>query len=109
MCFFFVSQGEVYVVEYKGDIYHLPCGDLCASTCLGEGAPPQYDAVGCFHDDKGARVLSHQAAACPEGQEAMSPDVRPRVFVDAVDLPAAIWARSSLDMSLDTPLGMPAR
>ena len=62
-------------MEYKGDIYHLPCGDLCASTCLGDGAPPEYEAEGCFEDDQGARILSHKAETCPEGQEAMSPDV----------------------------------
>lgn len=76
-----VSQGEVYVVEYKGDIYHLPCGDLCASTCLGEGAPPTYEREGCYADDTGARILSHQSDTCPEGQEAMSPDVSGLAYI----------------------------
>ena len=66
----------MYVLAYDGDIYHLPCGDLCASTCLGDGAPPVYEAEGCFEDYTNNRVLTHQSEACPEGQEAMSPDVR---------------------------------
>lgn len=63
------------MVEYNGDIWHLPCGDLCDSTCLGEGVPPSYESKGCVKDSSGTRVFSHQAAACPAGQDAMSPDV----------------------------------
>lgn len=68
------SQGEVYILEYKGDIYHLPCGNLCASSCLPEGSPPSYESVDCFVDRKSARVLKETAPACAS-QDAMSPDV----------------------------------
>ena len=28
------SQGEIMMITRNYQIYHMPCGDLCASTCL---------------------------------------------------------------------------
>lgn len=78
------------MVEYNGNIFHLPCGNLCASSCLPEDAPPSYKSDGCFVDSKSARVLLERAPACAS-QDAMSPDVSIFAVRFAWHTPVARW------------------
>lgn len=39
-----VQQGELMMITTDYTIYHLPCGDLCASTCLDQAEDlPTYE------------------------------------------------------------------
>lgn len=59
-------QGEVLVVDRLNNIYHMPCGDLCAEATSSPGATSSgigaaYSYVGCFADDSSNRVLTGSA------------------------------------------------
>jgi len=41
-----VQQGELMMITKDYTIYHLPCGDLCASTCLDQAEDlPTYEVM----------------------------------------------------------------
>lgn len=51
------------MIGYQGNIYELPCGNLCSTTADGEcmdqaHTVPTYEELGCFADDSTARALS---------------------------------------------------
>eukprot|EP00752_Nemacystus_decipiens_P013406 g11871.t1 len=67
-------NGELYLVTLD-QIYHLPCGDLCASTCLEQSEQqPSIESLGCFADEEGNRALQlYTAETCDSGETYMSP------------------------------------
>ncbi|CAM9766583.1 unnamed protein product [Scytosiphon promiscuus] len=71
------QQGELMFVTRMGSIYHLPCGDLCSSTCLAQAdKQPTIEAVGCYEDDEDNRVLTlKQAGSCSGEEDYMSPEI----------------------------------
>eukprot|EP00903_Cladosiphon_okamuranus_P010019 g9501.t1 len=68
-------NGELYLITGNNQIYYLPCGDLCSSTCLEQNEQqPSIESLGCFADDAGNRALQlYTAEACGAGQTYMSP------------------------------------
>lgn len=71
------NDGEIYMIDKNWKIYRMPCGDLCATTCLDQGESlPTYKSLGCYADYLNSkRVLSHTATSCGEGENAMSPAI----------------------------------
>ncbi|CAM9199998.1 unnamed protein product [Ectocarpus sp. 12 AP-2014] len=69
-------NGEIMLLDLQHNIYYMPCGDLCATTCLDQTEDqPTYESLGCFADDVGDRALPIQSDICGEGETAMSPSI----------------------------------
>eukprot|EP00903_Cladosiphon_okamuranus_P010393 g9831.t1 len=69
-------NGELMIIDGSYNIYHMPCGDLCATTCLDQSETlPVFESEGCFVDDKNARALPVQAPKCETGETAMSAEI----------------------------------
>ncbi|CAM9509059.1 unnamed protein product [Ectocarpus sp. 4 AP-2014] len=69
-------NGEIMLLDLQHNIYYMPCGDLCLTTCLDQAEDqPTYESLGCFADDVGDRALPNQADNCGEGETAMSPAI----------------------------------
>ncbi|CBJ28225.1 glucose sorbosone dehydrogenase [Ectocarpus siliculosus] len=69
-------NGEIVLLDYNHDIYHMPCGDLCVTTCLDQAEDqPAYESLGCFADDVNDRALPTEADNCGVGETAMSPAI----------------------------------
>ena len=67
------NDGELYVIDTRWDIYRLPCGDLCAGSCLDQAPNPYtYTAIGCYDEDT---LSLDQAPECSDGEGAMSPQI----------------------------------
>ncbi|CAM9165509.1 unnamed protein product [Scytosiphon promiscuus] len=70
------NTGELMFIDQSYNIYHMPCGDLCATTCLEQvEAQPTYTSLGCFADDVDDRGLANMAPECGDGETAMSPAI----------------------------------
>lgn len=67
------------MIGYQGNIYDLPCGDLCeseeeAASCMPQSAStPTFEEVGCFYDDSPRSMTLAVAPAC---DGTMSTEVR---------------------------------
>ena len=64
-------QGELYLIEYQGNIFDLPCGSLCSGDdpmahCLPQSDNiPTYEPVGCFIDaEERAMALALDVPDC---------------------------------------------
>ncbi|CAM9268154.1 unnamed protein product, partial [Hapterophycus canaliculatus] len=69
-------NGELMVIDQRYGIYHMPCGDLCATTCLEQVEhQPTFTSQGCFADIVNNRGLAIMAPDCGTGETAMSPAV----------------------------------
>ncbi|CAN0318172.1 unnamed protein product, partial [Ectocarpus sp. 12 AP-2014] len=69
-------NGEIMMLDYQHRMYHMPCGDLCATTCLEQAEDqPTYESLGCYADVVNDRALPIQGPNCGEGETAMSPAV----------------------------------
>ncbi|CBJ28221.1 conserved unknown protein [Ectocarpus siliculosus] len=69
-------NGEIMLLDYQHNMYHMPCGDLCATTCLDQAEDqPTYESLGCYADDVNDRALPIQGPNCGEGETAMSPAI----------------------------------
>ncbi|CAM9715370.1 unnamed protein product, partial [Ectocarpus fasciculatus] len=69
-------NGEIMLLDFQHDIYHMPCGDLCATTCLEQAEDqPTYESLGCVADEIDDRALPTQASTCGDGENAMSPAI----------------------------------
>ncbi|CAM9548065.1 unnamed protein product [Ectocarpus sp. 6 AP-2014] len=72
------NNGELMVIDQDYNIYQLPCGDMCASTCLDQSdQQPTYESLGCFVDVLGDRALENDDAirACLVDERVMSPAI----------------------------------
>eukprot|EP00903_Cladosiphon_okamuranus_P008203 g7898.t1 len=70
------TNGEMMVIDQAYDIYHLPCGDLCDSTCLDKSENlPTFQSEGCFVEVASDQALPIQAPGCPNGQDAMTAEI----------------------------------
>eukprot|EP00904_Undaria_pinnatifida_P007443 jgi/Undpi1/3829/HiC_scaffold_16.g07198.m1 len=71
------NDGEQYVITSDRVPHQLPCGDLCATTCLAQAeTQPVYESLGCFADFSNDRALTvGSSAACDSGQDLMSPAI----------------------------------
>lgn len=74
------------MVGYKGNIYDLPCGEICeseeeAASCMPQSeAPPTFEEVGCFYDGSPKSLTLAVAPVC---DGTMSIEVCDRVVVAA--------------------------
>ncbi|CAM9759383.1 unnamed protein product [Scytosiphon promiscuus] len=68
------NDGELMVISSDYNIYHLPCGDLCGTTCLEQLAvEPTYESLGCYADVGDDRALEIDASdACELGERSMN-------------------------------------
>eukprot|EP00903_Cladosiphon_okamuranus_P016929 g15605.t1 len=63
-------DGELDMIGYQGNIYDLPCGDLCgseqaAASCMPQAASiPAYEEVGCFYDGSPKSLTLATAPYC---------------------------------------------
>ncbi|CAN0083513.1 unnamed protein product [Ectocarpus sp. 6 AP-2014] len=68
------NDGELYMVGYQGNIYDLPCGDLCesveeqeeaSSACLPQSdTTPTFEEIGCFLDGQPKTMTLSTAPGC---------------------------------------------
>eukprot|EP00752_Nemacystus_decipiens_P008421 g7527.t1 len=66
------QEGELYMIGYQGNIYELPCGDLCGSAGAGgvDACMPQshdvptYEEIGCFNDGNPKAMGLATSPAC---------------------------------------------
>ncbi|CAM9310804.1 unnamed protein product [Pylaiella littoralis] len=70
------ANGEIMLISRNGRAYHMPCGDLCASTCLEQAdVQPSVASEGCYGDSKDDRVLPNAGDVCGNGERLMSPEL----------------------------------
>ncbi|CAM9813863.1 unnamed protein product, partial [Laminaria digitata] len=69
-------NGELMLLTENYDILHMPCGDLCATTCL-EQSENNVEAIdqGCYTDNSRDRVLTLAQSNCGDGERAMSSQI----------------------------------
>eukprot|EP00904_Undaria_pinnatifida_P003872 jgi/Undpi1/13486/HiC_scaffold_8.g03145.m1 len=69
-------NGELMLLTSNYQIYHMPCGDLCATTCLEQSDDNvEVKDLGCYADDSKDRVLTLAQSDCDEGERAMSSQI----------------------------------
>ncbi|CAN0382047.1 unnamed protein product [Pylaiella littoralis] len=70
------NNGELMLITQNHEIYYMPCGDLCASTCLEQAAvQPTVTSQGCFVDSVNNRALTNAGDVCGDGENLMSPAI----------------------------------
>ncbi|CAN0058502.1 unnamed protein product [Scytosiphon promiscuus] len=73
------KDGELLLVSRDYNIYQMPCGDLCSSTCLDQVSAadqPSYESLGCFADVEDDHAMEIDASnQCDEGGQSMSPKI----------------------------------
>ncbi|CAN0441744.1 unnamed protein product [Pylaiella littoralis] len=71
------TDGELMMITKDYNIYHLPCGDLCVSSCLDQDeVSPTFKSLGCFTDVIEDRALEIDlSVACDEDERSMSPAI----------------------------------
>ncbi|CAM9680684.1 unnamed protein product [Pylaiella littoralis] len=70
------NNGELMLITQNHEVYHMPCGDLCASTCLEQAAvQPTVTSQGCFVDSVNNRALTNAGDVCGDGEKLMSPAI----------------------------------
>eukprot|EP00904_Undaria_pinnatifida_P003870 jgi/Undpi1/13484/HiC_scaffold_8.g03143.m1 len=110
-------NGEIMMITKTHSLYHMPCGDLCASTstgsppttCLGQSeSQPSYQDIGCFVDATKDRVLSLAEGVCDSGSRTMSPEICasycatiPGAVYFGVEYSYEVWAARIEDASYD--------
>eukprot|EP00903_Cladosiphon_okamuranus_P008193 g7889.t1 len=72
------ENGEILLITSEQDIFYLPCGDLCSSTCLDQAEQqPDVERVGCYGDSTATPALTLDSPSlCGEGERFMSPKAR---------------------------------
>ncbi|CAM9211348.1 unnamed protein product, partial [Sphacelaria rigidula] len=70
------NAGELYAITNDAQIYPLPCGDLCASSCVEQAdETPSFESLGCFTDSTPRALTLSEAPDCGSGERAMSPSI----------------------------------
>ncbi|CAM9453682.1 unnamed protein product [Scytosiphon promiscuus] len=68
-------DGELYLIDRVREIFYLPCGDMCSTTCLVQNEEqPSIESQGCYSDSATDRALTlDTATTCSSGETYMSP------------------------------------
>ncbi|CAM9894089.1 unnamed protein product [Pylaiella littoralis] len=85
------NNGELMLITQNHEVYHMPCGDLCATTCLEQAEEqPTVSSQGCYGDSPSNRALPNAGDVCGEGEKLMSPAICAAHC--AVKFPGSVYA-----------------